>query len=111
MGTIERQLQHKFYKIENCATCNGFKFSKLQCVYFYQLRKQHNNPFLHLYGSPLPVVGVSKFLGILFDRKLSFISHIKYHKAKCLLALKLLKNIFYTSWGAKRTTLLTLYWV
>ena len=51
----------------------------------------------------------SKFLGILFDRKLSFIPHIKYLKARCLKALNLLKVLSHTSWGADRTTLLKLY--
>ena len=37
------------------------------------MRKQHDDPVLHLYGSPIPVVEESQFLGILFDRKLSFI--------------------------------------
>ena len=71
--------------------------------------KQHDYPVLHLYGSPIPVVDESKFLGILFDRKLSFIPHIKYLKAKCLKALNLLKVLSHTSWGADRTTLLKLY--
>ena len=93
MATIERQLQQNLNKIENWATSNGFKFSKskTQCVHFCQLRKQHDDPVLHLYGSPIPVVEESKFLGILFDGKLSFIPHIKYLKAKCLKALNLLK--------------------
>ena len=108
MATIERQLQQNMNKIENWATSNGFRFSKskTQRVHFCQLRKQHDDPVLHLYGSPIPVVEESKFLGILFDRKLSFIPHIKYLKAKCLKALKVLSR---TSWGADRTTLLKLY--
>ena len=111
MATIERQLQQNLNKIESWATSNGFKFSKskTQCVHFCQLRKQHDDPVLHLYGSPIPVVEESKFLGILFDRKLSFIPHIKYLKAKCLKALNLLKVLSHTSWGADRTTLLKLY--
>ena len=58
MATIERQLQQNLNKIENWATSNGFKFSKskTQCVHFCQLRKQHDDPVLHLYGSPIPVV-------------------------------------------------------
>ena len=112
MATIERQQQQNLNKIKNLATSNGFKFSKskTQCVYFCQLCKQHDDPVLHLYGSPIPVVEESKFLGILFDRKLSFIPHIKYLKAKCLKALNLLKVLSRTSWGADRTTLLNLYW-
>ena len=63
MATIERQLQQNLNKIESWATSNGFKFSKskTQCVHFCQLRKQHDDPVLHLYGSPIPVVEESKF--------------------------------------------------
>ena len=94
MATIERQLQQNLNKIENWATSNGFKFSKskTQCVHFCQLRKQHDDPVLHLYGSPIPVVEASKFLGILFERKLSFIPHIKYIKAKCLKSIESFKS-------------------
>ena len=45
-------------------------------------------------GSPIPVVEESKFLGIIFNRKLRFIPHIKYLKAKCSKALNLLKVLF-----------------
>ena len=58
MRTIERHLQQNLNKIEHWATKNGFKFSKskTQCVHFCQLRKQHDDPVLTLYGSPIPVV-------------------------------------------------------
>ena len=58
MATIERHLQQNLNNVENWATSNGFKFSKskTQCVHFCQLRKQHDDPVLHLYGSPIPVV-------------------------------------------------------
>ena len=111
MRTIERHLQQCLNRIENWATRNGFKFSKskTQCVHFCQQRKIHNDPVVYIYGSQIPVVAESKFLGVIFDRKLSFIPHIKYLKAKCLKALNLLKVLSHTSWGADRTTLLHLY--
>ena len=111
MRTIERHLQQCLNKIEDWATRNGFKFSKskTQCVHFCQQRKIHNDPALYIYGSQIPVVAESKFLGVIFDKKLSFIPHIKYLKAKCLKALNLLKVLSHTSWGADRTTLLHLY--
>ena len=46
---------------------------------------------------------------MIFDRKLSFIPHIRYVKAKCLKALNLMKVLSNTSWGADRSTLLYLY--
>ena len=99
MRTIEIHLQQCLNRIEDWATRNGFKFSKskTQCVHFY------------IYGSQIPVGAESKFLGVIFDKKLSFIPHIKYLKAKCLKALNLLKVLSHTSWGADRTTLLHLY--
>ena len=111
MRTIERHLQQCINRIEDWALHNGFKFSKskTQCVHFCQLRKVHDDPELYLYGSLIPVVEDFKFLGVIFDRKLSFIPHIKYLKAKCLKALNLLKVLSHTNWGADRTVLLQLY--
>ena len=63
---------------------------------------------LHIWIS-ITSVDESKFLGVIFDRRLSFIPHIKYVKAKCLKALNLLKVLSHTSSGADRTTLLHLY--
>ena len=95
MATIKRHLQQNLNKIENWATSNGFKFSKskTQCVHFCKLRKQHDDPVLHLYGSPIQVVEESKLLGILFERKLSFIPHFKYLKAKCLKCFPILLGV------------------
>ena len=83
MGTIERQLEQNFNKIENWATSNGFEFSKskTQCVHFCQLRKQPADPVIKFIWIPIPVVEESKFLSMIFDSKLSFIPYIKYLKA------------------------------
>ena len=88
MENIELRLQRCLNKVETRATENGFKFSKTktQCVHFCQLRGLHPDPVLNIYGSPIPVVEEAKFLGLLFDKKLSFIPHIKALKAKCLKA-------------------------
>ena len=69
----------------------------------------HNDLELYLYGSLIPVVDDFKFLGLIFDRKLFFIPHIKYLKAKCLKALNLLKVLSHTDWAADRTVLPQLY--
>ena len=37
---------------------------------------------LFLDKSPIPVVEETKFLGVIFDRKLSFVPHLKYVKKK-----------------------------
>ena len=111
MHTIERQLQQCLKKLETWSNTNGFKFStaKTQCVHFCQLRKRHEDPVLTLNGSQIPVVDQAKFLGVIFDRKLSFVPHIKALRTKCLKALNLLKVLAHTDWGADRKVLLRLY--
>ena len=108
---IEFRLQRCLNKVETWATENGFKFSKTktQCVHFCQLRGLHPDPVLNIYGSPIPVVEEAKFLGLLFDKKLSSIPHIKALKAKCLKTLDILKVLSNTNWGGDRSVLLNLY--
>ena len=69
MRTIERHLQQCLNRIEDWAIRNRFKFSKskTQCVHFCQQRKIHNDPAFYIYGSQIPVVAKSKFLGVIFD--------------------------------------------
>ena len=78
-------------------------------MHFCHLRKALNDPILTLDGTPIPVVEENKFLGFVFDRKLSFIPHIKQLKAKCQKALNLLRVVAHTVWGADRKVLLNLY--
>ena len=98
MHTIERQLQQNLNNIQDWATKNGFKFSKSKtvCMHFCQLRKAHDDPVLTLDGTPIPVVEETKFLGVIFDKKLTFIPHIKKLKAKCQKALNLLRVVAHT---------------
>ena len=111
MVSIERQLQMSLDKIYSWANRNGFKFSKSKtvCVHFCQRRGLHCEPHLELDGNVIPVKSEAKFLGLTFDSKLNFVSHIKQLKAKCQKALNLLKVVAHTHWGADRKTLLKLY--
>ena len=111
MNTIERHLQLCLNKIQKWADENGFKFSKTKTVsmHFCNLRKLHHEPTLTLNGLAIPVVQEYKFLGVIFDNKLSFIPHIKYLKARCLKALNLLKVVSRFDWGADSIVLLRLY--
>lgn len=111
MHTIERQLQQCLNKLDTWSNENGFKFSttKTQCVHFCQRKKRHDDPVLMLNNSQIPVVDQAKFLGVIFDKKLSFVPHIKALRTKCLKALNLLKVLAHTDWGADRKVLLRLY--
>jgi len=50
----------------------------------HSLCQSHPEPTFLLNGTPVPVVEETKFLGVIFDRKLSFIPHIKHLKDKCI---------------------------
>ena len=111
MNNIERQLQLCLNKIEKLAMENGFKFSssKTLGIHFCNKRGLHPDPELKLYNSPIKIVSETKFLGFLFDSKLTFLPHIKMLKNKSLKALNILKFVSSTDWGADSTVLLNLY--
>ncbi|GFO27747.1 ATP-binding cassette sub-family a member 3 [Plakobranchus ocellatus] len=107
---LERTIQLCVNNIQKWVLENGFRFSvsKITCVHFHRQRI-YTEPALHLDGQLIPVKGEAKFLGVVFDSKLNFSSHVKYLKKKCLKALKLLRVVGPTDWGADRATLLKLY--
>ena len=111
MKTIETELQNNLNKIEKWTIENGFKFSmiKTNCVHFCQEHRLHFDPSLKLYNNPIPVVDHAKFLGVIFDKKLSFIPHINTLKIKCQKALNVLKLLSHTDRGGDKKTLLNLY--
>lgn len=111
MHIIERQLQQCLNNLQTWCDENGFKFSpaKTVCMHFCRQRKLHLDPELYLNNIPLPVVPEAKFLGLLFDSKLTFVPHIKKLKTKCTKALNLIKVVANTDWGADRKVLLRLY--
>jgi hypothetical protein len=51
-------------------------------------------------------ISETKFVGLLFDSKLTFLPHIKMLKNKSLKALNILKFVSSTDWGADSTVLL-----
>ena len=66
-------------------------------------------PVLKFDNDSIQFVKEAKFLGLIWDTKLTFEPHIKYLKARCQKSLNLLKVLSRTQWGADRTTLLKLY--
>ena len=111
MPSMERILQGCLKKIEEWADNNGFQFSKTKtvCMHFCNKITLHPDPCLKLYNCQIPVVTEVKFLGIIFDSKLTFKPHIANLKKKCLKAMNLLRVLAHTDWGADSTTLLKLY--
>ncbi len=107
----ERQLQTAIHRISKWCSENGFNISseKTVCVHFCRLRKLHNDPELYFRQSPITVTDTVRFLGVTFDKKLTFVPHIKNLRLKCEKTLNLLKVLSNTSWGADRTSMMRIY--
>ena len=89
----------------------GFTFSpeKTVSVPFSLRRGLSPDPSLHLYSIDIPVKQEHKFLGVILDKKLTFIPHLKDLKRKCLSSSNVLKVLSHNSWGSDRQCLLRLY--
>ena len=106
MEDIEFRLQNCLIKSKSGPQKTVLNSQKLKpsVFIFCQLRGLHPDPVPNI-----PVVEEAKFLGLLFDTKLTFIPHIKALKAKCLNALYVLKVLSNTNWGGDRSVPFNLY--
>ncbi|GBM20832.1 hypothetical protein AVEN_108274-1 [Araneus ventricosus] len=111
MNLIERQLQNAVNKLVAWCSNNGYAVSpeKSRCVHFCRKRNLHLDPVIHIQHVAIPVVDDIRFLGVIFDRKLTFLPHILHLWKRCERSLNILKVLSKTSWGADRTSLLRIY--
>ena len=78
-------------------------------MHFCNQRKHFEEPSILLDKNLIKVVTETKFLGVIFDRTLSYSSRVNYLKTNCVKDLNVLKVIGHTDWGADHKTLLCLY--
>ena len=109
--SLERQLQHAVTGLERWTNMNGFRFStsKTVCMHFCRRRGHCPDPELWLDREPIPVASETRFLGLVFDRRLTYREHFKILREKCFKAMNILKCVSRTSYGADRKTLLLFY--
>ena len=106
---------HKIQAAINAATSwastRGFKFSpeKTKAIRFCRLRRVEEIPTLFLNNSILPYEDNIKYLGIMFDKKLSFARHVNEVVCNVKIRLNILKVVSGFNWGADRTCLLRIY--
>ncbi|XP_072162117.1 uncharacterized protein, partial [Bemisia tabaci] len=60
-------------------------------------------------GTKLEFVESIRFLGLIFDRKLTWKEHILALESKCKQRMNIMKYLAHTSWGADKPTLLKIY--
>ncbi|GFY05981.1 probable RNA-directed DNA polymerase from transposon X-element [Trichonephila clavipes] len=107
MRMTERQLQTAVNNIVKWCDSNGHSISasKSCCAHFCRKRGIHPDPEIRIRDVQIPVVPDVRFLGVIFDRRLTFLPHILHLRKRCEKSLNLLKVLSNTSWGADRTLL------
>ncbi|GBN65886.1 hypothetical protein AVEN_223682-1 [Araneus ventricosus] len=111
MNFIQRRLQTAVNIITEWCNGNGFTIStsKTAGVHFCRKRDLHNDPELNLYGEIITFVNEIRFLGVTFDKKLTFLPHVKQLRKKSESALNILKVLSTKIWGADRDSVLKIY--
>ncbi|GBM04797.1 hypothetical protein AVEN_20230-1 [Araneus ventricosus] len=108
MRLIERQLQNAINKIVSWCDEKGHTLSaeKSKRVHFCRKRDIHADFILSIRNDAIPIVDEIRFLGVIFDRRLTFPPHIFHLRKKYEKSLNILKVLSCTSWGADRISLL-----
>lgn len=111
LDVAERHIQLALGRVTRWTDSNGFRFSSTKTVamHFSRVRGAFRDPDLYLYGRRIPVVEQTRFLGIVFDSRLTWVPHIRDLKVACRKRLSLLRVLSHLSWGADRTVLLRIY--
>ena len=104
-------LQANINIIEDKAVNLGFKLSssKTFCVHFCRLRSQHTDPQLTVNNTIIEVRPTARVLGLIFDSKLTWVSHIRDLAVRAKKSLNILRCMANIVWGSDREILLRLY--
>ena len=106
---ITKQVQNNLNNIEQWCDEWGFKVSMDKTVGIIFTRKYAEKVVLKYKCQTLKMVNSTKFLGLIFDSKLTWSEHIKYIEGKCNKRINLMRSVASNTWGASKKSLLTIY--
>lgn len=111
VGEITRKLQPAINSIIKNGEDIGFVFAKekMHCIHFCKLRRPHYDPMLFAGDVVIKCVNSVKFLGLVFDRTLTWIEHINTLVDKCRKFLNVIKMLAHSKWGADPECLIRIY--
>ena len=110
LPALQTLIQAAISTTSSWATTHGFRFSPTKSFSIFFTRSfAPLPPPLTLYGIPLQYRSSGKFLGLLFDSRLTWKEHILSLKNTTSRRLRLLQTLSHVSWGADRKTLLYLH--
>ena len=109
---IVRQLQTAIRHLEEWSSKTGFKFSVDKTVALHICRKRNcgksTGPLL-LNSTQIDEKDSHKYLGLIFDKSLTWNRHVDYLRAVCRKRLNLLKHLSHLTWGADSKSLTRIY--
>ena len=106
---VNKQLQKQLDDVVAWCDCWGFKISESKTVAVVFTKKKFQNFKLKIHGKDVCVKEEIKFLGMIFDSKLTWNAHINSLVSKCASRINLMRSITSHSWGASKSVLLTMY--
>jgi hypothetical protein len=83
--------------------------SKCSYTVFAKGNSTKNDFVFRLHGEVIPKATEMLLLGITFDQRLNFNSHVKNLKAKCEQRLRIIQILAHKSWQLTRSTLVSIY--
>ncbi|GBL53673.1 hypothetical protein AVEN_166383-1 [Araneus ventricosus] len=110
MQLMERQLETAINNIVEMSNKSWFTISAQKTIGIHFCKRPlHPDPELFLGGVPIRFQDNYKFLCIVFDKRLTFLSHIASLRKRCLRSLNILRTLSSTSWVADRSCLIRVY--
>jgi len=108
--TLVNKIQQSIDKINSWCNQNGFKISVTKTVgVLFTNKKQLPIINIKIDHELIKIENKAKFLGMIFDRKLSWKPHIEYIIEKCKKRLNLMRAVSGCNWGASKKSLLAIY--
>nr|CAH7712431.1 unnamed protein product [Callosobruchus chinensis] len=109
INTSVNLLQSQLNKLELWCQRTGLFFSPEKTKSIIFSKKTVHQPLLTLQNSPISYTNEIKFLGLIFDHRLTWKTHIKELVESCHKRMNVLKCLSNKCWGADGKTLLSIY--
>ena len=110
-GGLQARIQKYIDEIEKWLKKWKMKMAAKKCNYIIFAKNVAANPKLNLklFGENIPMVDSTKFLGLVFDSKLSFNQQVDEIKVKCGERLNIIKILSNRKWNLSKNLLCNLY--
>lgn len=107
----QKYIQETLKNLERFFLQTGLEFSheKTKAIIFTKKRKTTELDDFIYKNNKISLVNEIVYLGMMFDKKLTWSNHLKNLKQKCQRAMNIVKVLSKQTWGADRKTLTTLY--